>query len=235
RPAALDPSLDVALTGPRDRHGARRDVLDDHRARGRVGAVAHLHGRDDHVVAADPHVRADHAAVLVDAVVVHEDRARADVGSLADLGVADVRQVRDLRPLAQVGVLGLDVGADLGLARQAGAGPQVREGADGGLGADLRLRAHRVDHGRAGAHAGVGQRAAGADPRALADVRAAVQLRAREDLGVLLDGDVHVDPGGGRVDDRDPGPHVRLEDAVVQLPPGLGELDPVVHALGLHP
>src|SRR5690606_7290399 len=42
RPAALDPSLDVALTGPRDRHGARRDVLDDHRARGRVGAVAHL-------------------------------------------------------------------------------------------------------------------------------------------------------------------------------------------------
>ena len=57
--------------------------------------------------------------VLVDAVVVGEDRAGADVGALADLGVADVRQVRDLRARADVGVLGLDERADLAAARRA--------------------------------------------------------------------------------------------------------------------
>src|SRR5690606_40167785 len=48
-PAALDPSLDVALTGPRDRPGARPDVLDARRAPARVGAVAHLHAPDAHI------------------------------------------------------------------------------------------------------------------------------------------------------------------------------------------
>ena len=47
-------------------------------------------------------------AVLGDAVVVGEDRARADVGALADLGVADVGQVRHLGAVADLGVLGLD-------------------------------------------------------------------------------------------------------------------------------
>ena len=48
-------------------------------------------------------VPADDGAVLGDAVVVGGDRAGADVGALADLGVADVRQVRHLGARARSG------------------------------------------------------------------------------------------------------------------------------------
>ena len=47
------------------------------------------------------------------AVVVGGDRAGAEVGAGADLGVADVGEVRDLRALADLGVLDLDERADL--------------------------------------------------------------------------------------------------------------------------
>ena len=59
--------------------------------------------------------------MLRDAVVVGEDRAGADVGALADLGVADVGQVRDLGAVADLGVLGLDERADLAAGAELGA------------------------------------------------------------------------------------------------------------------
>ncbi len=62
-----------------------------------------------------------------------------------------------------------------------------------------------------------------------------VQLRPGMDLGILLSGHTDINPRGRWVDDRDPGPHVRLKDPVVQLPARLRELDLVVDALGLHP
>ena len=76
------------------------------------------------------HAGADRRAVLVDAVVVGGDRGGAEVRALADVGVADVGEVRDLGARADVGVLDLDERADLRALAQDGAGAQVGERAD---------------------------------------------------------------------------------------------------------
>ena len=129
-PLALRPAGEVALRPARDRQRARRDVAAyDGPATGR-GAVADLDRRDEGVVGAGAGVTADAGAVLGDPVVVGEDRARPDVGLLADLRVADVGQVRHLGALADLGVLGLHEGADLALRAQHGAGAQVGERSD---------------------------------------------------------------------------------------------------------
>ena len=59
RRLATQPSM-LRLPGPADAERTRRHVLGDHRARRRVGAVADRDRRDQHGVAADPHVVADH-------------------------------------------------------------------------------------------------------------------------------------------------------------------------------
>ena len=51
--------------------------------------------------------------MLVHAVVVGKNRAGPDVALDADLGIADIREVRNLGAGANLGVLGLDEGADL--------------------------------------------------------------------------------------------------------------------------
>ncbi len=63
-----------------------------------------------------------------------------------------------------------------------------------------------------------------------AATRESVQVDPRPQRDVGLELDVGVDPGGLRVDDGDPGPHVRLEQAGVEDPVRGGELDPVVDA-----
>ncbi len=78
-PLLFDPALDVALAATANGERPGRDVLDDHRPGRGVGAVAHGHRRDQHRVAADPHVVADDRRVLGLPVVVGEDRGRADV------------------------------------------------------------------------------------------------------------------------------------------------------------
>ena len=61
----------------------------------------------------------------------------------------------------------------------------------------------------------------------------ACQLDLRADLRVLSDRDGDVDPGCGRVNDGDAGPHPVLEDPVVERPPCRRELNAVVDALDL--
>src|SRR5579885_302317 len=87
----------VHLAGARDRERLVGDVLRHGRAGGDLGAPAHLHGRDQVDVGADEGLRGDRRLVLLLAVVVAGDRARADVDVLGDLGVADVGEVVDLR------------------------------------------------------------------------------------------------------------------------------------------
>ena len=86
-----------------------------------VGAVADGDRRDEHGVASRRSCAGRRGVVLGDAVVVGEDRARADVGALADRGVAGIGQVRHLGAVADVGVLGLDEAADLALGAELGA------------------------------------------------------------------------------------------------------------------
>ena len=130
------PACHVALPGAPHAQRTGRHVLDDHRTGRGVGAVADRDRRHEHVVGPGPGVVADHRAVLVHAVVVDEHGGRADVGVLADAGVADVAQMRHLGAGADVGSLDLDVGSDVHLVGQFGAGPQVGERADGDAGAD---------------------------------------------------------------------------------------------------
>src|SRR5690606_36933556 len=135
--------------------------------------------------------------------------------------------------LADPRVLHLHMRTGLGAGTEDGAGAEVGEGADGRTGADLRAYRDGVgDHG-ALADLGVGQGGAGADLGAGRDGGAAVTLGAGVDHGVGGEGDVDVDPGGLRVDDGDPGAHVALQDAAVEDPARVGELNAVVDPLDL--
>ena len=116
-------------------------------------------------------VGADLRRVLVLAVVVGGDRARADVGTRADLDVAHVGEVRHLRALADVGVLGLDERADVRVGREVGAGAQRHVRADGAALADHRLARHGLLHDRALVHDGVDEARVRADHRAARDRR----------------------------------------------------------------
>ncbi|OEI69381.1 hypothetical protein Cus16_1225 [Curtobacterium sp. ER1/6] len=226
----LDPSVGVALRGVADRQRPGRYVLADGRTRAGVRPVPNPNRGDEHVVRAGADVRPDLGPVLVHAVVVRGDRVRADVGLLADLGVADVRQVRDLAAASDDRVLRLDEGADLAPLAEDRARTQVGEGADGGAVADDREG--RVDpvHHRAGTDLGVAERGVRPDHRAGGDRRRAHELRPGQDLGVGLDRDVEVDPGRGRVLHGDPGDLVPADDAGVELAGGVGQLRAVVDA-----
>ncbi|VXC06974.1 hypothetical protein NOCARDAX2BIS_400209 [Nocardioides sp. AX2bis] len=180
-----------------------------------------------------PRVAAHDGAVLGLPVVVGGDRAGPDVGPLPHLRVADVGQVRDLRTAAQDSVLGLHEGADLAVLAEVGAGAQVGERADGGAGADHGEQPVRPHHARPGADLAVTQGGVGADHGVLGHDGRPEQLGAREQGDVGGEDHVGVDPGRPRVDDRHAGTHPALEDAAVELAPDLGQLHPVVGALGL--
>jgi hypothetical protein len=107
---------------------AGRRVVGERRAAADGGAFADLDRRDQHAVAADVHVGADHGAVLVGAVVVGGDAAGAEVHALADGAVAQVGQVVGLGAGGQRRVLHLDEVADVHLGAQVGARAQARVG-----------------------------------------------------------------------------------------------------------
>ena len=234
RTASQGPSFHVPLRDSVHAQRSGRDVLAHGGAGAGRGAVTDRDRGDEHVVRAHAHVAADGGAVLVHPVVVRHDRAGADVGALADLGVADVAEVGHLRALADHRVLRLDEAADLALRAEVRAGAQVGEGADGRALADHGEQRVGADHLGAGADLGVAQGGVRADHGLGADVAGAVQLDAGADDRVLADGDIRIDPGGGRVDDRHPVPHVPLQGATVQLGAELGELEPVVDPLDHH-
>ena len=89
---ALGPAGDALLLAALDRQAVGLDVLGDHRSGADDRAVADRHRRDQARVGADERPRADHRPILAEAVIIAGDRARADVGARADLGVADVGQ-----------------------------------------------------------------------------------------------------------------------------------------------
>src|SRR5690606_21073282 len=78
-----------------------------------------------------------------------------------------------------------------------------------------------------------GQRGVRPDDAVGTDRGGAEQLGAGADDGVPAEGDVGVDPGGGRVHDGDALAHPPVDHAAVQLGPQPGQLRAVVHALGL--
>src|SRR5690349_2135771 len=83
---------DVLLAGASDAERVGRDVVGDNATRSGVRAVADFDGGDERGVHARADARADRGPVLVLAVVVRGDVARADVRAFADIGVTDVGQ-----------------------------------------------------------------------------------------------------------------------------------------------
>src|SRR5262249_49128991 len=119
--------------------GAVGNVLGDHRSGTSVGAVSDAYWSNQCSVNPGLDPAADDRPVFAGTVVVGGDRAGAEVGAGADVGVADVGEVGHLGARADVGVLDLDEGAGLRLGAEAGAGADVGEGADRGAVGDLAL------------------------------------------------------------------------------------------------
>src|SRR4051794_5035372 len=214
---AVGVALDVPLLVLAHRERALGHVALDHCTGASVGAVADFYRCDQHRVNADPDVAADRSPVLAETVVVGGDRAGAEVAAGADLGVADVGEMRDLGALPDLRVLYLDEGADLGVRSELGTGTQIGEGADLGAVIDLALNQVGVRHGDVAAELGVGQGGQRTDRGAGADLGGAAQAGAGLDSGVGGDLDAGVDPGRAGIDDRDPGKHVGLENAPAPL------------------
>src|SRR4029450_3701373 len=92
-------SLLVDLPASGDSERSRRDVLRDDRARGNPSIVPNRDRRNEHIVDRRVDIAADLGAELPGAElgpVVGGDATGADVRALADVGVADVREVRHL-------------------------------------------------------------------------------------------------------------------------------------------
>src|SRR5919201_886265 len=122
---------DLALT--RDREGFRGDIFRDDRSRPNPSIVANLDGRNERIVDAGPDVAADRRPALRLPLLVGEvgrDVARADVGSLADVRVADVRLVGRLDTGAEARVLDLHERSCLGPGLQHRSGAKVTERSD---------------------------------------------------------------------------------------------------------
>src|SRR3954467_11642491 len=101
---SLRVTLDVLLRGATNGERPRRDVLRDDRPGRSVRPVTDVNRGHEHRVDARLDAVADRRAGLrlLARVVVRGDVAGGDVAAGADVGVAYVGQVRDLRPLADV-------------------------------------------------------------------------------------------------------------------------------------
>src|SRR5690606_28104384 len=205
-----------------------RNIILDHCTRTGIGAITHGHRSDEHGVGTGAHMGADGGVVLVHTVIVDEHGGGPDVGVLTDGGIADVGQVGDLGATADGGLLGFHETTELALRAELGARTDVGEGADGGVLADLGIGPVGADDGCSGADDHVGQGGVGTDLRAVTDGGGAPKLGARVDEHVTADGDLHIDPGGGRVDDGGTPAHGGLHGATVEFSAGLGELVPVI-------
>ena len=138
--------------------------------------------------------------------------------SVADVGVADVGEVRHLRALRRCAsfLISTNVPA-FGARLEHRAGAKVTERADERAGADRRVDGDRV-------RADLGAAATFVAPRRT------VNGWMTASGSSSTSGSIQVGRG---IDDRDAGEHVRLVDAVAQRGGGGGELDARVHALGL--
>jgi hypothetical protein len=161
-----------------------------------------------------PDLRAVLAAFGQLGPVVGRDGACGNVRVLADLGVADVREVRHLRAVTDARVLHLDEGACLGTRSENSSRAEVGERTYRGPWPDLRVDEDRMRP----------------DFRTRANDCLAAQDGEGMDYGVGLDFDGLLDPRRRRVEDRHAGEHVPLEQTVAQLRRRLRQLSPVVDA-----
>src|SRR5215831_7394607 len=100
-------SLLVLLLRTGNRERIRRHILRDRRSGGDPCSVSYFDWRDEGIVDPGPDVLADRRSTLGSPGLVGEvrsDRTGPDVRVFPDFGIADVRQVRHLRPWPDCGV-----------------------------------------------------------------------------------------------------------------------------------
>src|SRR5262245_40390530 len=135
------PAGNAHLLRARERELTGRRVLGERGTRSQRGSTAHPDRRDQLGVRADEDIVLYDRAMLVRAVVVAHDGARADVDIFAYVAVADVSQMVRLRAFAYATRLDLDEVADVNLRREprSRAGTHARVGPDVAVGADVRV------------------------------------------------------------------------------------------------
>src|SRR5207245_9156917 len=101
-------------------------------------SLAYVDGGDQHTVRSDRRPIPDGGAMLVDAIVVGDDGARAYIDVGADGGIPDVGEVVGLGTLPDVARLHLDEVADVHLRGERRPRPQARIRADAAAFADRR-------------------------------------------------------------------------------------------------
>src|SRR5215208_4862547 len=139
-------STEIALFRdlPRRESGQRfgRDIFCYVRASCNPCVVPDLDRRLEAILDSGPDVAADLRPLFGTARRVREvagDVSGRDVRAFPDLGVADIGQMGNLRPCAELGVLELDEGSGLRAATKDRAGTEVAEGADRDVLADVRV------------------------------------------------------------------------------------------------
>ena len=94
-------------------------------------------GGDQLRIAAHKNPILNHRPVLADSIVVTSDRACSDVDFAADLGIAQITQVRSFAAFADFGLLNLDEVPDSGSLPDLRVGTQMSKWADLGMVADM--------------------------------------------------------------------------------------------------
>src|SRR5262245_46879438 len=149
-PLSTAPFL-VLLLRPGNGQGARRHILCDDGAGCNPCVVADGHGGDERIVDARPDVASDRGALLgARVLLIGRDVPSGDVRILADVRVAEVREVGYLRAFADTRVLELDEGSGLRARLEHGAWTQVAERPHEGV-----LPHRRIDDDRVRADLGM--------------------------------------------------------------------------------
>src|ERR1700722_3297192 len=116
------------LPGAPQRKRVGGNPVRDHASRPDVAALSNLNRRHQRRVAADKSPVADGCPMLLLAVVIAGDRARANVDALANLRITEVSKVLALRPISEMGLLQLDEIPDARIMSHMRIHPQAREG-----------------------------------------------------------------------------------------------------------
>src|SRR5581483_3563550 len=104
----FDPAFLCDLSRPSYRQRVSRDVICNARRSSNVGAFTKLYRSNQSRVATDKNSVFDSGLVLIHAVVIAGDGSSADVYVLADLSIAEIREVVCLRFLAQADFFSLN-------------------------------------------------------------------------------------------------------------------------------
>ena len=174
----------------------------DYGAGGDVGAVAEPDWSDEDGIAADEDAIADGGWMFGEAVVIAGDGAGADVGFVADFGVADIGKMRGLGALADGALFNFHEIADARAFEEMGFGPEAGEGTNDDFGFEPTLREDAVGFDEdIVPERGVVKDAAGADAATGADFGFAEELDAGFEDGVFADSDIRIDENGfGKLD-----------------------------------